>query len=279
MHVLPEGLPPHPALRTARQWQPRRQHRAGARAARRAVPPKRTRDARSSDRRTPHAAASMPLLRRPHVHHRDLRARQRAEAPTHARAGRDQDRHLMMPSPPIDDRTDARHSGRLSPGSTPARIALPDSPAIARPILSRNARPLVHTDAHPRACQKPIIATAPLHFPNPSPRQIPIAPAAPSVPHLPRFRALALFGRRPSERVDGLVMPASENLHMNGTSCTAANGKRHPYSITSSARTSNEGGTVRPSALAVFRLITSSNLVGCSTGRSAGLVPLRILST
>jgi hypothetical protein len=29
---------------------------------------------------------------------------------------------------------------------------------------------------------------------------------------------------------------------------------------------------------AVFRLITSSNLVGCSTGRSAGFAPLRILS-
>ena len=51
------------------------------------------------------------------------------------------------------------------------------------------------------------------------------------------------------------------------------------YSIISSARTSNEGGTVRPSAFAVFMLITSSNLVGCSTGSSAGLVPLRILST
>ena len=51
------------------------------------------------------------------------------------------------------------------------------------------------------------------------------------------------------------------------------------YSITSSARESNEGGTVRPSALAVFKLITSSNRVGCSTGKSAGLAPLRILST
>ena len=30
-----------------------------------------------------------------------------------------------------------------------------------------------------------------------------------------------------------------------------------------------------PSALAVFILITSSNLVGCSTGRSEGLAPLR----
>ena len=35
----------------------------------------------------------------------------------------------------------------------------------------------------------------------------------------------------------------------------------------------------RPSALAVLRLITSSNFVGCSTGRSAGLAPFRILST
>src|SRR5262245_11693463 len=31
--------------------------------------------------------------------------------------------------------------------------------------------------------------------------------------------------------------------------------------------------------LAVVRLMTSSNAVGCSTGRSIGLVPLRILST
>jgi hypothetical protein len=32
-------------------------------------------------------------------------------------------------------------------------------------------------------------------------------------------------------------------------------------------------------ARALFRFITSSNLVGCSTGRSLGLAPLRILST
>ena len=51
------------------------------------------------------------------------------------------------------------------------------------------------------------------------------------------------------------------------------------YSITSSARRSNEVGTLRPSALAVFMLITSWNLVGCSTGRSEGFAPLRILST
>src|SRR5258708_5523494 len=47
--------------------------------------------------------------------------------------------------------------------------------------------------------------------------QIPIAPAAPSVPNTPRFRALALFGRRPPERVDDLCIPASENLHTSGS--------------------------------------------------------------
>jgi hypothetical protein len=36
-------------------------------------------------------------------------------------------------------------------------------------------------------------------------------------------------------------------------------------------------GTVRPSALAVLSLMTSSNLVGCSIGRSAGFIPFRML--
>src|SRR3989442_13644134 len=40
--------------------------------------------------------------------------------------------------------------------------------------------------------------------------------------------------------------------------------------MTSSARCSSDWGILRPSALAVFRLITSSNCVGCSTGRSPG---------
>jgi hypothetical protein len=37
------------------------------------------------------------------------------------------------------------------------------------------------------------------------------------VPHTPRFLALALFGRRLSERSDGLGIPASENLHITGS--------------------------------------------------------------
>src|SRR6266481_4644370 len=49
--------------------------------------------------------------------------------------------------------------------------------------------------------------------------------------------------------------------------------------ITSSARPSSDGGIVRPRALAVLRLMTSSNFVGCSMGRSPGFAPLRIMST
>jgi hypothetical protein len=49
-------------------------------------------------------------------------------------------------------------------------------------------------------------------------------------------------------------------------------------SISSSARARMAGGTVRPSALAVFRLIMNSNFVACWTGKSAGFAPLRMRS-
>jgi len=47
-----------------------------------------------------------------------------------------------------------------------------------------------------------------------------------------------------------------------------------PHSITSSAVASNLSGSVIPSALAVLRLITNSNLSTFSTGKSAGAAPL-----
>jgi hypothetical protein len=51
------------------------------------------------------------------------------------------------------------------------------------------------------------------------------------------------------------------------------------YLMISSASIKRCGGIVIPSACAVLRLITSSNLVGCSTGRSPGFAPFKILST
>jgi hypothetical protein len=52
-----------------------------------------------------------------------------------------------------------------------------------------------------------------------------------------------------------------------------------PHSITKSARLSSVGGTVRPIDFAVFWLITSSNVVGCSIGIALGLPPATIFWT
>src|SRR6516164_2068292 len=131
-----EGLPSHPTLWAARQRQPTRKHCARAPAARPADAPKRTRDTRSRARATPRAAASMPVLRQPHDHHRDFRARLRAEVPAHA-AGGNQDRHVMMPSPSIYTYRNARHPCWLSAGTAQARIAALHSIAVTQPILSR----------------------------------------------------------------------------------------------------------------------------------------------
>ena len=48
------------------------------------------------------------------------------------------------------------------------------------------------------------------------------------------------------------------------------------YSTTSSATARIFAGKSRPSAFAVLRLITSTSLVACTTGRSAGLSPFRM---
>ena len=50
------------------------------------------------------------------------------------------------------------------------------------------------------------------------------------------------------------------------------------YSFTSSARASSDLGMSMPSALAVFRFITSSCLVGACTGKLAGFSPLSMRS-
>src|SRR4030095_16699644 len=80
-------------------------------------------------------------------------------------------------------------------------------------VARRPERSIIPTHAPTRG-RNPIIATAPVQSSQARARgKIPIAPAAPSVPPLPRFRALPLFGRRQSVRGDSFVIPASENLH------------------------------------------------------------------
>jgi hypothetical protein len=88
-------------------------------------------------------------------------------------------------------------------------------------------------------------------------------------------------GKRPPAR-QGAAMAASPCGRARGSCMRADNqcATRAPFhSITSSARASSVGGIVRPSVLAVLLFMISSNRVGCSTGRSLGFVPLKILST
>ena len=86
---------------------------------------------------------------------------------------------------------------------------------------------------------------------------IPIALAALPGATLPRLRALALFGRRPPQRVDSLLMPASENLHRTGLMQRSK--KRCLLDHLVGALTSVTG-TVSSSAFAVLRLSDNSNL-------------------
>src|SRR5262249_13606960 len=80
---------------------------------------------------------------------------------------------------------------------------------------------------------------------------------------------------RPGQRVVSIVLECLlwANSGLRAVQQTAS------YSITSSARASSVGGTSRLSAFAVLRLITSSNLVGACTGRSAAFSPLRMRPT
>ena len=57
------------------------------------------------------------------------------------------------------------------------------------------------------------------------------------------------------------------------------NAAKGAHSITSSASNCIEFGTSMPRAFAVFMLMTSSNLLGRMTGRSAGFSPLRMRPT
>jgi hypothetical protein len=138
-----------------------------------AVPsrPKTTRDAQSSDRRTPRAAASMSVLRGPYDRHRDLRAWLSAEAPPHARSSTNQNRHLMMPSPPIDHSYDTCHPRWLATGHDQVRIRALDGPVMVPQIPSCNVTTTCSPQCdHPRSApnQPPQPLLFDLFKPSPS---------------------------------------------------------------------------------------------------------------
>src|SRR5260370_35910876 len=93
-------------------------------------------------------------------------------------------------------------------------------------------------------------------------------------------RSFQLF----SERVSYTLHLAHGWARLAKLSCArAASAQYHkqtrPYSTTLSANSTTDAGIARLSALAVLRFRTNSNLVGCSTGKSAGFAPLKILSS
>jgi len=119
----------------------------------------------------------------------------------------------MMPSSAID----ARLTLALLAGSQPAVTKLASLPRIHQRSRhqSRRATPrsLVHTDvsdhAWPQADRGNPYNPASA---SPNPRQNPHSARGTAPAYVPRFRALALFGRRPQERVEGFVMPASKKV-------------------------------------------------------------------
>ena len=75
------------------------------------------------------------------------------------------------------------------------------------------------------------------------------------------------------------LLRSSRKRPRSERSCRHAQEIPPSHSITSSARARSVGGIVRLRAFAVCRLISSSNLVGCCTGRSAAEAPPKILWT
>ena len=160
------------SLWTVRQWQPRGQHRPRPRAARCAAPCAAARDRlHRRIQATARAAEAVPVLRRPHDHHRDLRARLPAKASPHTCSADHPDRHLMRPSPPIGNCSAPCHSRRLSAGSARARVRPPESSALSRRILSCSVRPrrlLLHAPSPSRQKLSPRTLRSNLLKPHPA---------------------------------------------------------------------------------------------------------------
>ena len=141
--------------------------------------------------------------------------------------------------------------------------------------LAQSTHPPTTPAIRSRTSISPLDRLASTHTPSPR-RSNPHSARGTATPSLIAVSSLGGFPT-PALRARGTVIigPASENLHKRRHShCN-----RFSYSITSSARSRMDVGTVRPSAIAVLRLTTSANLVGACTGRLAAFSPLRMRST
>jgi hypothetical protein len=169
----------------------------------------------------------------------------------------------MRPSPPIND----RNSGRLLADSAHARISVRDSPPIARPILSRHAQ-IARSHRRTRPCLAENRSPQPLRSSLLEPELAAKSHSArcSAAPYLPRFRALALFRRRPQVRVDSFVIPASETLHKTGS--------RH-HSIIAAKSSARSSIHRRPKVRSTQRPLSghSKNVVKCRKPPSVRCIP------
>ena len=114
--------------------------------------------------------------------------------------------------------------------------------------LRRTMRPSIHQLAHSLGSRRNAVAFRPC------------------IDVRDEFRSISVTGNSPCTR--GLTFRAKSGCEQSQ--------QTQPYSITSSAVICMISGTVRPSALAVLRLMIISIFVDCWTGRSAGFSPLSI---
>src|SRR5262249_19222961 len=91
-----------------------------------------------------------------------------------------------------------------------------------------------------------------------------------------KFRIVRSRGQENADETHPLALLRARRERPRRSAAEQRDERAAFHSITSSARASNVGGRSIPSAFAVFRLMTSSNFVGCWTGRSAGLAPFKI---
>ena len=152
-------------------------------------------------------------------------------------------------------------------GAKPADLPWP--PTLCRYCCKSPKLPEANFPAVRQSDPRPSIDIASITLPRP--------PASLSsgdeVPHI--------FTRKSRLRPKEILITSAKRLlqqNLPGADASRCS-KESPYSITSSAATSNPGGTVTPSAFAVLRLRTVSNLVAACTGSSAGLSPRRMRST
>src|SRR5258705_7500650 len=146
-----------------------------------------------------------------------------------------------------------------------------DERARARPA-GQAARDAAIMDSNPRSDLRILVRLFP-GYDGQSDDRVLQQPRNRPARHLPADFCRGYRGPEIAHSIEALEQAADWRVR-NG-----ARGTHRAYSITSSAVASSDCGMVRPSAVAVLRLIISSYLVGACTGMSAGFSPLRMRST